>query len=387
MVKNMKKKIFIILGVIIILCLITYGIIVFIDYNNVSNGKVPFFAKKIDNENFDGIGYNIKVKYYNDTEKIETIDMFLFGRHIAGTIIDYADFEEKDISDNIKEDSIIIENNKIKNEELLDNFIENANNKQPAILELNIITDEKLSSIRLEYVPGKNYENVNLKASYENEEIIMTAPDKNWTFEDYQKYYGYYILTKNGAKEKYDDYHFKIKRQVTENIVTVYFNAELLDLTEIPIICKYDLDSSLYRKIYGDLTYNQRRDLGIEQIAYKNQYDNTDYGFYTIGGDVTITVEDDMIYSLEEALKNKILKVEDIMTQAKLDEKYGICDTAYYMDGGSIEYRYKDYTILKYNTLDGNKDLFIGMNAEFINGSLLNVINEKRLLKILKFYK
>lgn len=383
----MKKKIFIILGVIIILCLITYGIIVFIDYNNVSNGKVPFFAKKIDKENFDGIGYNIKVKYYNDTEKIETIDMFLFGRHIAGTIIDYADFEEKDISDNIKEDSIIIENNKIKNEELLDNFIENANNKQPAILELNIITDEKLSSIRLEYVPGKNYENVNLKASYENEEIIMTAPDKNWTFEDYQKYYGYYILTKNGAKEKYDDYHYKIKRQVTENIVTVYFNAELLDLTEIPIICKYDLDSSLYRKIYGDLTYNQRRDLGIEQIAYKNQYDNTDYGFYTIGGDVTITVEDDMIYSLEEALKNKILKVEDIMTQAKLDEKYGICDTAYYMDDGSIEYRYKDYTILKYNTLDGNKDLFIGMNAEFINGSLLNAINEKRLLKILKFYK
>ena len=94
-----------------------------------------------------------------------------------------------------------------------------------------------------------------------------------------------------------------------------------------------------------------------------------------------------MIYSLEEALKNKILKVEDIMTQAKLDEKYGICDTAYYTDGGSIEYRYKDYTILKYNTLDGNKDLFIGMNAEFINGSLLNVINEKRLLKILKFYK
>ena len=383
----MKKKIFIILGVIIILCLITYGIIVFIDYNNVSNGKVPFFAKKIDKENFDGIGYNIKVKYYNDTEKIETIDMFLFGRHIAGTIIDYADFEEKDISDNIKEDSIIIENNKIKNEELLDNFIENANNKQPAILELNIITDEKLSSIKLEYVPGKNYENVNLKASYENEEIIMTAPDKNWTFEDYQKYYGYYILTKDGAKEKYDDYHFKIKRQTVENIVTVYFNAELLDLTEIPIICKYDLDSSLYRKIYGDLTYNQRRDLGIEQIAYKNQYDNTDYGFYTIGGDVTITVEDDMIYSLEEALKNKILKVEDIMTQAKLDEKYGICDTAYYTDGGSIEYRYKDYTILKYNTLDGNKDLFIGMNAEFINGSLLNVINEKRLLKILKFYK
>ena len=75
MVKNMKKKIFIILGVIIILCLITYGIIVFIDYNNVSNGKVPFFAKKIDKENFDGIGYNIKVKYYNDTEKIETIDI------------------------------------------------------------------------------------------------------------------------------------------------------------------------------------------------------------------------------------------------------------------------------------------------------------------------
>lgn len=38
---------------------------------------------------------------------------------------------------------------------------------------------------------------------------------------------------------------------------------------------------------------------------------------------------------------------------------------------GSIEYRYKDYTILKFNSLDGNKDLIIGFSGEIINNEQL----------------
>ena len=100
--------------------------------------------------------------------------------------------------------------------------------------------------------------------------------------------------------------------------------------------------------------------MGIKQIAKSNQYDNIDYGLYTIAGDVTITVEQDMVYSLEDALDQKIISVESILNQAKEDEKYGICETALFQDGGSIEYRYNDYTILKLNSLDGTKDLIIG---------------------------
>ena len=102
-------------------------------------------------------------------------------------------------------------------------------------------------------------------------------------------------------------------------------------------------------------------------IAKINQFDNIDYGLYTFGGDVIITIEQDMVYSLEDALNEKKITIQSILDQAKLDEKYGFCDASAYDDGGSIEYRYKDYTILKFNSLDGNKDLIIGMQGSILN--------------------
>ena len=110
-----------------------------------------------------------------------------------------------------------------------------------------------------------------------------------------------------------------------------------------------------------------RKDMGVNKIAEKNQFDNLDFGVYTIAGDVSITIEGDMVYSLEDALKQGVIKVQDILEQAKQDEKYRFCEEAYYQDGGSTEYRYAEYTILKYNTLDGNKDLVIGMQGSIIN--------------------
>lgn len=210
----MKKKVLIILGIVIILLLVIYGVIFLIDYNNISKGKLPIFAIKSDTENYKGLGYSVKVKYYKDTNSIEKIEMFAFGKTVAEALCSYA---------------------------------------------------------------GEN----------------------------------------------------------------------------------------------NDLTYMQRKDMGVKQIAKINQFDNTDFEVYTLGGDVTITIEQDMVYSLEEALNQKIITVNSILEQAKLDEEYGICETAFYKDGESTEYRYKDYTILKFNTLDGNKDLIIGMSDSIINNESL----------------
>lgn len=84
-------------------------------------------------------------------------------------------------------------------------------------------------------------------------------------------------------------------------------------------------------------------------------------------GDVTVTIDRDMVYSLEDALKEKIITAQDILEQIKADVKYGICEDHFFSDGGSIEYIYEDFTILKYNTLDENKDLIIGMKGTIIN--------------------
>ena len=361
----MKKKIFFIIGILVILFTVIYGIIFFVDYNNVSNGKIPVFAKKYDEENYNGLGYNVKVKYYKDTNNIETINMFAFGKTIAGAIIDY-----NEVNNNTKNNIIIIENGKIQNENLLDGFIESTNDKEYAILQINNISNGNEETITLEYVPGEN--DIKNDISSENSTVNVVVPDKDWTYEDYQKYYGYYRMIKDDKDEKFDCYRWGIKRQTSENIVQVIFYSDYLefDLLEIPVIFEYDLDSSLYKKEY-DFTYHERKDMGIKQIAKTNKFDNIDYGIYTIAGDVTITIEQDMVYSLEDALNQKIISVQNILEQAKEDEKYGICVAASYNDGGSIEYRYKNYTILKFNSLDGNKDLIIGFPGEIINNEQL----------------
>lgn len=40
------------------------------------------------------------------------------------------------------------------------------------------------------------------------------------------------------------------------------------------------------------------------------------------------------------------------------EKKYPRAD--YCNDGGTIEYHYKDYTIIKLHRLDGNRDVYIG---------------------------
>ena len=80
----------------------------------------------------------------------------------------------------------------------------------------------------------------------------------------------------------------------------------------------------------------------------------------------------DAVYSLEDALNRKVITPEDIFAQVKKDLKYGVCMDGMYSDGGSIEYCYygeKDnqYTILKLGTLDGEKDLVIGMGGQILS--------------------
>lgn len=114
------------------------------------------------------------------------------------------------------------------------------------------------------------------------------------------------------------------------------------------------------------ITFNQRKDL----IEIKELYNTGEYKVKTIGGDATISI-DDTTYSLEDALEQKIIIADDILNQAIMDEQYGVCTTSSYDDGGSKEYYYDDYTILKLNNLSRDKDLIIGPKG----GAIINIYN------------
>lgn len=353
----MKKKVIIAICIIIILLILGYGTIVYIDYYKVVNGKLPVFAKYSDDKCYKGLGYTVEVRYYKDTDTIEEIHMELFGKTIAGMV---QCIEEQ----NKNQDEVIIENGIIQNENKIDEFIDSASNHNASNLQITIIEDEKEEHMKIEFVQGK-YDKQTM--SEETNTMNKQIPSANATSEEYQEIYGYYkIMVNDKETGRYDSLHWNMKRRIKDNKVQVIMESYLLEVTEIPVICEYTLESSNYEKKF-ELTYIGRKDMGVKRIAENNQFDNLDFGVYTIAGDVSITIEGDMVYSLKEALNCKAITVQDILEQAKQDEKYGFCEKAYYSDGGSIEYLYSDYTILKYNTLDGNKDLVIGMQGAIIN--------------------
>ena len=255
-----------------------------------------------------------------------------------------------------KKDVVIIKNGKIENEQIIDEFIEKTNPANTESKELNILQDDK--KIKVTYTSGE-YATALLKQR-EDDDAIIGASDGS--FESMKKVYGYYtLLVDDEIKGEYALVDHSIKRVTSNDTVTVYFDAPLIEYETIPEICKYSLKYSNYTRKF-EISYYQRKDLGLKTV-----FDAGDYSVKTFGGDVQIVIEGDMVYNLEDALKQKVITPNDILEQSKTDGKYGICDGDSYYDGGSMEYRYNDFTILKLNTLDGDKDLVIGMRGQIID--------------------
>ena len=90
-------------------------------------------------------------------------------------------------------------------------------------------------------------------------------------------------------------------------------------------------------------------------ILDKSETDKYDYTIYGYNGSVNIRI-DGKYYSLKEALLENKITMEEIIAKANKD----FPNTISYDDGGSVEYHYENYTIIKCHTLDGNRDVHIG---------------------------
>jgi len=93
----------------------------------------------------------------------------------------------------------------------------------------------------------------------------------------------------------------------------------------------------------------------IYTILDKSETDKYNYNIYGYDGSVNIRIDgrDD---SLRNALLQNKITMEEIIAKANKD----FPNATSYDDGGSIEYHYENYTIIKCHTLDGNRDVYIG---------------------------
>ncbi len=118
------------------------------------------------------------------------------------------------------------------------------------------------------------------------------------------------------------------------------------------------------------IIFTRRKDLEVTEI-----YDTGEYKICTFGGNVQVVVNGET-YDLKDALEEKIITGNDIIDQGKNDVKNNDCDYISYKDGGTVEYLYDNYTILKLNIMDGENDLVIGMKDSIMD-SYLTVIHSE----------
>ena len=123
---------------------------------------------------------------------------------------------------------------------------------------------------------------------------------------------------------------------------------ELKSADNFGIIFKERQQTDSYNRIYA--------------ILDKSETDKYNYSIYAYEGSVNIVI-DEQEYTLREALLENKITMEEVIAKANKD----FPDAITYDDGGSVEYHYENYTIIKFHTLDGNRDVYIGTKNMTIN--------------------
>ena len=100
----------------------------------------------------------------------------------------------------------------------------------------------------------------------------------------------------------------------------------------------------------------------VYTILSKTETDKYDYTIYGYDGIVNIKIEGKN-YLLKDALLQNKITMDEIIAKANNDFPNAVS----YDDGGSMEYHYEDYTIIKCHTLDGNRDVYIGTKEMTLN--------------------
>ena len=185
-------------------------------------------------------------------------------------------------------------------------------------------TGEKSTALRCGIMDGKITSNVKL------EEIPTKDNESNFEGE-----YGYQYGNDNTIEVNIDgDWYI---------FATLEYETERKDEFELRVYDK-----------------QPQTDTKIHKILDKSETDKYDYNIYSYDLSVNIIINGE-----ELSLRNALL--ENKITMDEIIAKQGCLRNVCYDDGGSTEYYNKDYTLIKLNKLDGNRDVYIGTKELNLN--------------------
>lgn len=94
---------------------------------------------------------------------------------------------------------------------------------------------------------------------------------------------------------------------------------------------------------------------------------NSDYNLYYYGvEEVNVTV-DNKTMKLEDALRSGKITIDKIVSNANRDLNEGKITGDMYKEGGTMEYHYENFAVIKSHSLDGNRDVYIGIPEMRLN--------------------
>ncbi len=254
-----------------------------------------------------GFGYRVEVKKSITAEHgiiLEKVEMYSFNKFIVGAITDTTNNEETNNNNSEKELERIV---------MVDGKLYYDTGKISNELRCGVMDGKITSNVENSKIPTENNQSNfqgNYSYQYGRENIIEVLIDDDW-----------YIFQTKDTEQK----EFEIR-------------------------------------FYGKHPQNVQK---VYAILDKLETDKYDYSIFAYDGQVNILIDGEET-SLRNALLDNKITMEEIIEKAKKD----IPEAISYDDGGSTEYHYKDggtteyhnsnYTIIKLNRLDGNKDIYIG---------------------------
>lgn len=239
---------------------------------------------------------------------------------------------------------ISIHGKKLYNGDELDRFLKNVENNTPDFIRCISFTTEGDMIIT--------------DVNFEGSNSFRTCCD--WTRDEWSskedRTYKYGRFTKLVTDETDEGTGIYLENSIEGDLKKIYVTSYEKNAQ---IINNYKFNYLLEIK---ENDKKEKSKITVNDLANKYNYDIFYYGI----DNITIEINNEKM-DLKEALKNDIITMEQIIEQAEKDSEAGVIGSDMYKEGGTMIYFYDTYTIIKSHSLDGNRDVFIGVPEMRLN--------------------
>jgi len=168
------------------------------------------------------------------------------------------------------------------------------------------------------------------------------------------------------VKIEYGTDHYDYVYGKGRRVVIYYYPNEAEETADgMKLIKSDDISTEGFREFELEVepSHDKQKKLILSNDDIKNftsfgHISNTNLYYYGLEN-VMITIKG-FTMPLDFALENGRITLDGIIAKCNKDVFDGVIEDLVYDDGGSKVYKYPQYTIIKYHTLEGNSDVYIG---------------------------